>query len=94
MHLDFYSLPERREINIIFKSKKIRVDLINNKVEIIEKNKKKIKNFKTEKDYIYIKQFENFINNINNKKLDINSFKNSIDVLKIIHQIKRSNKTL
>ena len=94
MHLDFYSLPERREINIIFKSKKIRVDLINNKVEITEKNKKKIKNFKTEKDYIYIKQFENFINNINNKKLDINSFKNSIDVLKIIHQIKRSNKTL
>ena len=94
MHLDFHSLPERREINIIFKSKKIRLDLINSKVEIIEKNKRKIKNFKTEKDYIYIKQFENFINNIKNRSLDINSFKNSIDVLKIIHLIKRSNKTL
>ena len=89
VHLDFNNMQEKRDIRIFLKDSYLKVDLIKSTYEIFTKKNKKKKKFKIDKEYVYKKQFENFILNSRSKKKSLDSFKDSLKVVEIIDKIKK-----
>ena len=67
-------MQEKRDIRIFLNNIYLKVDLIKSTYEIFTKKNKKIKKFKIDKEYVYKKQFENFILNSRSKKEIIRFF--------------------
>tara|TARA_B100000029_G_scaffold509799_1_gene599775 strand:+ start:1361 stop:2269 length:909 start_codon:yes stop_codon:yes gene_type:complete len=61
--LNYFSLYEQRLIIIHGKNFTLKADLINNSIETFEQNKKKIMNYKINKNYTYIKQHKSLLEN-------------------------------
>ena len=86
--LNFFSLYAQRKILVNGSNFSLEADLIKNTIKIIEKNKKKIKKFKIDNNYTYVKQHSLLLNN---------DFKNAcnysegIKLIKLIKKIKKTN---
>ena len=61
--LNYFSLYEQRLIIVHGKNFTLRADLINNSIEIFEQNKKKIMNYKINKNHTCIKQHKSLLEN-------------------------------
>lgn len=91
LHLDFSKLPEQRLIEIESNKASLKLDL-NNGI-FIKKNKKTSikKKTKIRKNTLMQKQFNFFLKCIKKKNFTVQSFKDSLKVVNIISQIKKSN---
>lgn len=68
IHLNFFEKPKNRKILIIGKYGKIKADLNSGVVIYFKKNRKKIYKFKFDRNKIFKKQVQYFINCVKNKK--------------------------
>ncbi len=85
LHLNYYEIQRRREINIIFENIKICADLVKQNIKIFHKNKTKIHNFKYNRNDLFIKEMKYFLKKIKFKKSvdQIYSINNAIKSLKL-----------
>jgi len=90
LHLNYYEIPRKREINIIFENSKISADLVNQKIKIYNKNKTKILKYKYERNDLFIKEMRYFFDKLkNNRKVDKDySIDNGIMSMKIALKLK------
>ena len=96
MHLDFCSLSEKREIEILFSdNSKISLDLRNNLIKIKNFNKTVMKKYLLDKNYYTKNQIKKMISISNSNKNDkwMPEFLDSLHVLEIIEKIRESNFT-
>lgn len=87
LHLNFFSMLNRREIIIDFKDHTIVADLLENKITIYKNNKKRSISFNIVRDDIYISQLNYFFNNRKKSRM-MNSLKEAVKVFDIIMKIK------
>jgi predicted dehydrogenase len=90
LHLNYYEIPRKREINIIFEKGRVSANLVNKKL-IIETEKNKItKKFNYPKNDLFLKEMKFFIKHVKNN-LQINknySVLNGIKSLKLALKLK------
>jgi predicted dehydrogenase len=93
LHLAFNKTDKTRYCIAFFERGRIFLDLAKNEVIVFKENLK-IKHFKYKNENIkmYKYQIDNFIQLIKKGKNHNTMFYNSVEVMKIIHAIKRSNK--
>ena len=91
INLNYFERPRNRSIKIIGEKISISANLVNNTIEINQKNKKKILKFSFDKNLIFKKEISYFLNAVqNNKKIDkkldlfwgIKVLKNCLNILK------------
>ena len=84
LHLNYYEIPRKREINIIFEKGKVSANLVNKKL-IIETEKNKIINkFNYLRNDLFLKEIKFFIKHVKNN-LQINK---NYSVLEGINSLK------
>ena len=96
MHLDFCSLSEKREIEILFNdNSKISLDLRSNLIKTKNFNKTVMKKYLLDKNYYTKNQIKKMISISNSNKNDkwMPEFLDSLHVLEIIEKIRESNFT-
>ena len=91
LNLNFLEDKLNRKIKIILNDQVIECSLANNSIVFIKKNKKIIKKFKFKNENIYKKQFEYFLSKDNFQDKRFSTLKSSIDIVKLINQLKVSN---
>ena len=91
INLNYLERPRNRSIKIIGEKISISANLVNNTIEINQRNKKKILKFSFDKNLIFKKEISYFLNAVqNNKKIDkkldlfwgIKVLKNCLNILK------------
>ena len=90
LHLNYYEIPRKRKINIIFENSKISADLVDQKIKIYSENKTKILKLKYERNDLFLKEMKYFLDKIkDNKKINkVYSIDNGIMSLKIALKLK------
>lgn len=91
MNLNFLERPKKRKINLIGKKGTIDVCLNSQKIVIYQNNKKIIKNFKFNKNDIFIKELKFFISKVKSKTKISNSLNlsNGIKTLRFAMKLKK-----
>lgn len=89
LHMNFMSRFEERKVIIDFEGGYMRGDIHNNRVEIMENDKKEEKVFTTTRDEYFKEQLEYFFANIGNSRI-MNNLGESAELLKKILEFKGS----
>ena len=96
VHLDYFQKPEARSCKLIGTKGTITWDSLNNEVKIYDfkksKWKSKLKIKKYDKNEMYVKELEHFIQCVNKKKKTINDISQGEYVLKVALGIIKSSK--
>ena len=80
LHLDYIGKESRREIELITEKGLIIADFIKNEIRFSYKDKIVLEN---DDDEIYIRELEEFLMMVNNKKVNTNNIEHAYEVLKI-----------
>lgn len=74
LHLDYFCIEPRREIEITTQSSFIKADLIHNTLQINDGKESQLKKFPFEREDMYRDQLSYFFRNIENRKMENNLF--------------------
>ena len=90
INLNYFEVPRRREINIIFQKARIKADLIKQEVIILTQKNKKILKFPHKRNDLFKEELRYFINSVKSKKKVNKDYdiKNAISSLKIALKLK------
>ncbi len=90
INLNYFEIPRRREINIIFQKARIKADLIKQEIIILTQKNKKILKFPYKRNDLFMKELKYFIKCVKYKKKVKKDYdiKNAISSLKIALKLK------
>lgn len=90
IHLDYYRTVPQRKIEIVFRNGIIIGDLINNKLNLLSREKNEVINFNFNRNFMYEEQIKYFFYCVNNHKKTFNDIEEGYNVLKLALEIKRN----
>lgn len=90
IHLDYYRAVPQRKIEVVFESGVIIGDLINNKLNLVSKEKNEVIDFDFDRNCMYEDQIKYFFNCVKNHKKTFNDVEEGYNILKLALKIKHN----
>jgi predicted dehydrogenase len=88
VHLDYFGLSTRREIEVFTKYGFIKGDLVNKAIHILQNNQLEIKNFEYDLNEMYDEEIKYFFEVVCLNKGNQNNIKNAIRVLRLVKELR------